>query len=767
MGRSLIGLTAILSAASALQPVAAQTALPAGSAPWKADIVTSAPDAPVGYVLASGVTFVPWAFSEAGYDSNPSQTLIDQKGSAFIRSGGGFNVSAASPTTVATLSASGSMLDYFNDTVFDEPLRFAGTAKANVTYLVEPGFTVSSGAFINYDGQSVNENQTAGANLDLGYRDDLFASNLRGRFTNVQYLDNIGMPSPVALNSTFNYNRSEATWIGLLGTHWFLAPYAEVSAARVDYTDQPDTAVLDRSADDYHAKSGVRLTLSPTLSTDIGWRFNWRDTDDHRITNYESNFFDGSLAWKPSPFFLFTASAERYIGEPSTNPAVLADVRSYTVKGTYLPVPGVTVSAAGGWQVVSDIGSGVNYHAPYANAQVAWEYNNHVTFYTALQYQGYDLDWQYQGYEDVRVMAGVRIIPDGQDLLHGESLESLMARLADAHRPLGSELTVSGGYSWFGLPDMKMVNVVGGPFFNEALGQETNGDGSLNGWRTDARLSNFAETATPFGNLLSFGVSGFFANYQGTTNSNCMYSLTTDCAIVNIADVSSTLPNNTGPFGNLNVTARRDVNYYGTAVDARLGDWEGGGLKDGTAVQELSPFKVGVAMRGIDETANLNAAGQGVSYSIKYKETLDAHYYGGYVGYERKEPLGDGWMFGVDATAGIYYTDTEYQGRYNGYAFVFPIGYFPDSGNVNDSLDKGSFIGTVRLDLKRQLEWGMVGVFGQGEYLSYVPRIAYNNNDQANGVLWGGLAGNQAGTRIASSDAFNFTTGLSVSVPVN
>ncbi|MGO9474442.1 MAG: outer membrane beta-barrel protein [Rhodomicrobium sp.] len=763
MGRTLISLTALLAAASALQPAAAQT--PPG--PWTAGVVGPVPEAaPIGYVVAPGITFVPSAFSEIGYDSNPSQTFINSSGSAFIRSGGGFALSSVTPSTVVNVNAAGSMMDYFNDSVFYDSLRFAGVANANVSYLVQPGLTASSGAFINYDGQSVNKNQTDGANVELGYRDALVTSVLRARFLDVQYLNGDVIASPIALTSAFNYNRSELTWIGLLGSNWFVAPYTEVSGARVDYTDQPNPTLIDRSADDYHAKAGVRVTFSPTLYSDVGWRFNWRDTDDHRITNYESNFFDGSLSWRPAPFFNFTASAERYIGEPATTFAVLADVRSYTVKGTYLPVPGVSVTAAGGWQVVEDIGSGVHYHAPYASAQVAWDYNNHVTLYTAVQYQGYNLDWQYLGYNDVRVMTGIRIIPDGQDLLNGESLDSLIDRLGYARRPIGSELTVSGGYSWFGLPDMKNVTIVGGSLFNQAIGEETTGDGNLNGWRTDARLANFAQAATPFGNLLSFGVSGFFANYQGTTSSHCNYGLTTDCAIVNIADGSSSLPNNTGPFGNLNVETNRDVNYYGVAVDAQLGWWAAGGYKDGP-VQELSPFRVGVAMRGLDETANMTSIDQLVCDPAKYKEILNAHYYGGYVGVERKEPIGEGWIVGVDATAGIYYTDTEYQGHYNGYTAIVPVGYFQDSGYVNSSTEKGSFIGTVRLDLKRQLEWGTVGVFGEGEYLSYVPRIVYNNNDQANGVPWGGLSGNQVGTHIASSDAFNFTTGLSVSVPIN
>ena len=134
-------------------------------------------------------------------------------------------------------------------------------------------------------------------------------------------------------------------------------------------------------------------------------------------------------------------------------------------------------------------------------------------------------------------------------------------------------MSVSGGYSWFGLPDLKMVTLVGGPFFDQAIGQEKNGDGSLNGWRTDARFSNVAQGTLPWGAVASFGLSGFFANYQGTTPSHCTFTATTDCAIVNVTDFNSTLPNNTGPFGNLFVSTDRNVNYWGVAVDGR-----GGGL---------------------------------------------------------------------------------------------------------------------------------------------------------------------------------------------
>ena len=93
------------------------------------------------------------------------------------------------------------------------------------------------------------------------------------RFLDVQYLNGIDLPSsPLILSSAFNYNRSEVAWTGLLGNNWRAAPYAEAGAARLDYTDQPAPALVNRSASDYHAKAGVRLTISPTLSSDVGWR---------------------------------------------------------------------------------------------------------------------------------------------------------------------------------------------------------------------------------------------------------------------------------------------------------------------------------------------------------------------------------------------------------------------------------------------------------------------------------------------------------------
>ena len=337
MRRSL-SVLAFLAAALAWQAASAQNAGTAPSAPAAQDL---------GFALGSGITFVPTVFTEAGYDSNPVQTVNAQNGSAVIRGGGGFNLSYVNPRAVATLAAAGSELYYFNGSGFDEDAaRFAGFVKANVTYLVMPGVTVSPGGFFNYDAQSFNKNQQTGGNIDLAYRDNFMVSALKLRLFDVEYLNNPppGLVSPLLLTSAYNYNRSEAAWAGLIGNTWVAAPYAEVSGARVDYTNQPQPDLIDRSANDYHAKAGLRFNVSPQFTVDTGWRANLRDTDDRRVTSYSSDYFDGSLTWRPSPFFILTGAIERYIGEPTTYLGILADVRSYSVKASYVPIPGVTVN---------------------------------------------------------------------------------------------------------------------------------------------------------------------------------------------------------------------------------------------------------------------------------------------------------------------------------------------------------------------------------------------------------------------------------------
>ena len=141
-------------------------------------------------------------------------------------------------------------------------------------------------------------------------------------------------------------------------------------------------------------KQEQEFTFSPTLYTDLGWRWNQRNLEDNRVRDYSSTYFDGAVTWRPSPFFLLTASIQRTIGEPTMQLALLSDIRSYEVKMTYLPVAGVAVSIAAAKQLINEIGAGTSYDADVINATLSYDYSAHMQVYTALRYEYYSFDWQ-------------------------------------------------------------------------------------------------------------------------------------------------------------------------------------------------------------------------------------------------------------------------------------------------------------------------------------------------------------------------------------
>jgi hypothetical protein len=719
---------------------------------------------PVGFFLAPGVTLLPTAFTELGYDTNPDQST-NPKASAFSRTGAGLALSSVNKDLVANVSAAGSWEDYFSDPY--RPSRFTGSTQAAATYLLQPSWTVSGSASYDYDGQSVNISQTGGGLLETAYHDNTLSTFLRLRYTDVRYLNDlysVSPTTPLLLGPEFNSNRSELTWAGMYGYNSFVAPYAQVFGARVDYTNQPDPLLLDRSAGDYSAKGGVRVTLSPMFYTDLGWRANVRNFDRAQFGQYSSNDFDGAFTWRPSPYFFAQASYSRSIGEPTIDPAVASDIRSYEVKMTYIPVVGVTLSLGAVWQNVNEIWTGGSYDSDVLTAGFAYDYSNHLQFYTTLRYEYYNYDLHAEEYDRFRILAGIRVIPDGNQVLPLDAAGGYKDFVPGgvAHLPNDATVTASLGYSWFDLPSVQMVTKVGGPFFDEAVGRFTNDDGSIGGARADLRLDNFAQHQFD-GTTVSFGLSGFYSHFDGNENSHCMYSLTQDCAFVNIVDASPTQENNTGPFGNLYISTYRQVDYYGIGVDARLADFIGG-YKDAPTAW-VSPFRVGFSFLGLDEETKVTGFDPLVCAPTKYNEWLNTQYYGAYLGVDQSFPLYDGWLFKVNGTAGLYYAQTQYRGVYSSYAPDYGVGYVTDAGAAAGATDKTTFVGTVKVGVNRDYGPMSVGMFGQADYLGYAPKVVYNNNDYAGGAPFG-IEGNTY-THIGSGDALNYTAGVSLTFRLN
>ncbi|MFW6024543.1 MAG: outer membrane beta-barrel protein [Dichotomicrobium sp.] len=717
-----------------------------------------------GIALMPGVIVTPMAFSEVGYDSNPDKNF-EEDGAPFVRTGAGVSLSAVGERTLVNLNAVGSW-QYFGAGV-DRRSRLKGTVEGKVIHMLAPGLSLQAGGLFENDEFSFNADRTAGAFTELGYQDSVVATFLRGRFTDVQYqeFDSVSpdVPDDVAglyRTSSFDAQRAEVGSGILVGNKNWWGLYGEVNAADVNYTNQPLEEEVDRDADDVYAKAGVRIVFSPALQGDFGMRWNRRELEDDRIDDFNSSYFDGNLTWKPNPFFSLAASIERYIGEPSATRSLLSDVKSYEVAATYLPLPGISLAFRAIRQKVREIGDSFEYDSTELNSLVTYQYSSRMQFYSDLRYQFFEQDLRDRDYERFRAAAGIRVIVDGTDpTLEGDLAR--LERLDEAYWPAHATFSMSAGYSRFELPEIEMGTVLSGTFFDKAQDRLEEHDGDVDGVRFNARLADFARHPLGDGDYLSFGLSGFYAQYEGDGRASCEFTETTDCAYVNIVDFDPEEENNTGPFGELSAKADRTLHYWGVSVDAGWAFLQGGGLKDGPAYYDSTGWKIGVGVRGLNERTDLTATDSLSPYPVSYDRKLDTHYFGGFVGFEDQFRLEDGWMFSFDIQGGVYRVHSEYEGRYAGYVLTGD-GFIREWGSIDDEKDSASVIAGVQLGLGRQMNWGGLELYGQAEYLSFVPTIRYNNTDEAGGSPFG-IQGSQNGTRISSDDGMNYTVGLRVS----
>ena len=670
---------------------------------------------------------------------------------------------------------SGSGLKLADNSFRDD--RWEAGIAVNGIYSIAPGLALSAGGLLNQDEIDFISERIGGAYVEGTYQNKTITSFIRARYLDVAYLNDPQLPTglPVSLipffrGSAFDARRNEVSAGILYGNNKWLAPYAEFAAADVNYHRQPNEAVIDRDSEDYYGKGGLRITPSPFLQADIGWRWNWRELEDPGIRAYNSDYFDASLTWRPSPYFSLTGAIDRTIGEPSASFSRLADIKAYSLGLTYLPVERWSYKILAKRENIDEIGDVPLIRRRRLTSEVSYTISPFAQFYTNFYYEHVNEDRSDLSYDRYKMSLGTRFIfgaaPENStssSIKDGGAVHEVDA--SHLRLPRGAKLDLSVGYSWMDLPGTYVTTLVGGNFFDEALGRIEDHDGELDGFRIDARLRDVAQHSFNNGHWYSFSVGGFYARYESEQQSSCFFTATTDCAFVNIVDFDSTQENNTGPFGKLVTTTNREVHYWGVEVDARLGRWAQGGLKDGGGYKYLSPFRVGLGIRALNQSNRLHAIDVSVPDPIDYNEDLDTYYYGGFLGYEREFGLGRGFSLGVDAQAGVYYAHTTYEGRYVAY---IPLGgpvFVVERGGLDAGMDEAAFIGGLTVDLKKDLGWSTLSIFGKGEYLSHVPKVLTNNNDEAGGSPFG-VRGTQTVTKLTDDDAVSWTVGARLSIPI-
>jgi len=326
-------------------------------------------------------------------------------------------------------------------------------------------------------------------------------------------------------------------------------------------------------------------------------------------------------------------------------------------------------------------------------------------------------------------------------VVSGTLATSAWAQEPPAGQP-SRKVSISIGQSFLQLPETEIIFVEDDTGANKlTLYKIENHDGELDGPRIDAAVDDLARWKA-----LSLGVKGFYSEMDSTQGSFCDDPATgdVDCGWMLLFDPDL---NNDDKIQARNTTiqTRREARHWGVAAEAKR-------LRAGAVT-----LKSGVALKAIDQELRLRAADDRTTpRTLDYREELDTYYWGAYLGFEAEQRLFSNVMLRVDGEAGLYYARTEYDGRYNS-----------NSGTTQTqslSLGRNDAAVVASLKVEAEKDFGRVklSVFGQGEWYSYAPEMAYNDTDRAPGLS----SGLVDGTRIGDSNAYALTAGARITVPL-
>jgi hypothetical protein len=253
-------------------------------------------------------------------------------------------------------------------------------------------------------------------------------------------------------------------------------------------------------------------------------------------------------------------------------------------------------------------------------------------------------------------------------------------------------------------------------------------------------------------------LSGFFANVDDTDTTRCFTSRTLSCFAEDIVDHPGV--GDSIFFRTLTTQAKREVDYWGASAEARFGKAPAPVRDSGGYLFRLAYVGIGPDFRGIDQDNTLNL--YGATSPVRYTETLDTTYWGGFVSIGGEYNIlgylgvGDSWGLRsmVSLRAGVYDANTDYDGHFTADGFR--------STRLGLSNDKAAFIGSASFETRKQLgPRTSLSLVTDYEYYSYAPQMRYVDQDTVPGhVFLGGVRK----TQIADDDAFEVRTTLRLNV---
>jgi hypothetical protein len=279
----------------------------------------------------------------------------------------------------------------------------------------------------------------------------------------------------------------------------------------------------------------------------------------------------------------------------------------------------------------------------------------------------------------------------------------------------GMEISVGAGVATLDLPDVRF-GVLAQNLSTRAVRTFPNDNNFDHEWGP----SITAGVVVPWSGPTALAVTGFFSNIDSKHTINCSSTLTARCATVD--------PTGTRIDFATDITekAKRDVDNWGVQVEGRYY------LDRPIAVPRFlrsTYLGAGGDVRAIlqDITIN-NTTPQFPGALIRYDESLDTHYYGGYLAiggdYSIFPGLDSGWGISSSfkAHVGVYSAQTDYDGSYKAFFIDTPASIT----RLSKSDDQATVIAGLSFETRKQFGPRVsLSLLSEYDWYSSVPKMRY------------------------------------------
>lgn len=331
--------------------------------------------AAAGIAVAPGARVYTGAAVMGGSDSNLDQRSSNAKRSSFGEAELGSAIVVTREESQTTALARGSFARY-GDYDF-RPDRWNAGALVDHLVKMSDAWKLHIGGFYEADRIDIDRPAYAGGYLQLQRTLPGTSTFVRVRSMHTGYGNDVGSVIGTGLLSevdkSYSNLRTEASTGTIFRKNEGVAPYLEVAAATIDFTQQINTAVLNRDSREVYGIAGLRITASPQLRFDLGGRINDRRLDDPNMRNHTSGFFDGKIVWTPRDDLSVEFNVGRTYTDPIATAALFTDRTAADVNINAKITEKIKAEVDVGVEKLDQIGASKHYDGRFANGRIGYQ----------------------------------------------------------------------------------------------------------------------------------------------------------------------------------------------------------------------------------------------------------------------------------------------------------------------------------------------------------------------------------------------------------